>query len=99
MDEGVDPTQMCQSLVAKVAQSKQLRAVAEPGVLALFEEWLEELEREVIDVVASRPNADPIEVARELGLNENGALFLVAKLTREGKVTPSPPGGRTRPRR
>jgi hypothetical protein len=41
MDEGVDPTKMCQSLVDKVFQSKQLRTVAEPDILALFEDWLE----------------------------------------------------------
>jgi hypothetical protein len=44
MGEGVDPTQMCQSLVDKVAQSKQLMAIADPDLLVLFEDWLEELE-------------------------------------------------------
>ncbi len=31
-----------------MAQSKQLMAVAHPEVLTLFENWLEELEEEVI---------------------------------------------------
>jgi hypothetical protein len=44
MGEGVDPTQMCQSLVDKVAQSKQLMAITDPEILVLFEDWLEELE-------------------------------------------------------
>jgi hypothetical protein len=44
MGEGVDPTQMCQSLVDKVAQSEQLLAIADPDLLVLFEDWLEELE-------------------------------------------------------
>jgi hypothetical protein len=30
MGEGVDPTQMCQSLVNKVARSEQLLAIADP---------------------------------------------------------------------
>ena len=47
MGEGVDPTQMCQSLVDKVAQSEQLLAIADPELLVLFEDWLEELEAEV----------------------------------------------------
>ena len=53
MDEGVDPKQMCQSLVNKVAQSEQLAAVAEPEILILFEDWLEELEKEVIEKVTT----------------------------------------------
>jgi len=36
MDEGIDPTKMCQSLVEKIAQSRQLSAVAAPEVLVLF---------------------------------------------------------------
>ena len=58
MGEGVDPTQMCQSLVDKVAQSKQLTAITDPEILVLFEDWLEELEHEVVALAASRPNAD-----------------------------------------
>jgi len=51
MGEGVDPTQMCQSLVDKVAQSKQLMAITDPEILVLFEDWLEELEGEVVSRV------------------------------------------------
>ena len=39
---------MCQKLVDRVAQSKQLLAVADPELLVLFEDWLDELEAEVI---------------------------------------------------
>jgi len=44
MDEGVDPTAMCRSLVEKISQSEQLRSVTDPQILVLFEDWLEELE-------------------------------------------------------
>jgi len=86
MDEGVDPTHMCQSLVSKVAQSKQLRAVTEPDILVLFEDWLDELEMEVVGQIKSHPKADPLKLTRELGLSENGASFMISKLKREGKL-------------
>lgn len=86
MDEGVDPTKMCQSLVDKVAQSKQLMAVAHPEVLTLFENWLEELEEEVTRCVA-KTGHDPIRIAEETGLSRSGAAFLLAKLARDGRVT------------
>ena len=86
MDEGVDPTIMCQSLVGKVAQSKQLSAVADPEVLVLFENWLEELESEVIAFIKKTNSSDPTDLAEELGLSRSGADFLVTKLKREGKI-------------
>ena len=82
MDEGVDPTSMCQSLVHKVAQSKQLMAVADPDILILFESWLEELEEEVLDFLKANQDAAPRELAENLGISESGASFLLAKLTK-----------------
>ena len=86
MDEGVDPTHMCQSLVHKVAQSKQLQAVADPEILPLFEDWFEELENEVLSFVKDNPSIEPIDLAEGLGLSRSGANFLYTKLQREGKL-------------
>ena len=92
MDEGVDPTKMCQSLVDKVAQSRQLLAVAHPETLTLFENWLEELEDEVIRHAASQ-ELDPVLLAEVTGLSRSGASFLLAKLTREGRLPKPDEGG------
>jgi len=86
MDEGVDPKDMCQSLVNKVAQSEQLKAVADPDVLVLFEDWLEELEREVVSLAAETESIDSEVVVEKLGVSRAGASFLIAKLKREGKL-------------
>lgn len=86
MDEGVDPTKMCQTLVDKVAQSKQLRAVTEPAILALFENWLDELEEEVIGSVRQNPGVEPLDLAEKLGLSKSGATFLITKLQGEKKI-------------
>lgn len=83
MDEGVDPTSMCQSLVHKVAQSKQLMAVADPDILILFESWLDELEEEVEFFLQSNKDATAQDLATNLGISVSGAAFLLAKLTKE----------------
>ena len=85
MGEGVDPTHMCQSLVQKVAQSKQLMAVTDPAILVLFENWLDELEEELMGYLKNNPKAEPVDIASSLGLSKSGAEFLLAKLAREGK--------------
>ena len=77
---------MCQSLVDKVAQSKQLMAVADPDILVLFESWLEELEEEVMTQIRLKPDVDPMDLAETLGLSKSGASFLIAKLQREKKI-------------
>jgi hypothetical protein len=86
MGEGVDPTQMCQSLVDKVAQSRQLSAITDPDLLLLFEDWFEELEQEVLDLFKSQGPLDQIQLAEKLGLSMRGATFLISKLRREKKL-------------
>lgn len=86
MDEGVDPTAMCRSLVEKISQSEQLRSVADPEILVLFEDWLEELENETVAVFKRRSSVTPADLSRELGMSESGAMFLITKLKRDGKL-------------
>jgi len=86
MGEGVDPTQMCQRLVDKVAQSKQLMAITDPELLVLFEDWFEELEEEIISLVNRHGPLNAVELAEKLGLSQRGATFLLSKLEREGKL-------------
>ena len=78
---------MCQKLVDRVAQSKQLMAVADPGLLVLFEDWLDELEQEVIAFFTQQRAVDPESLALNLGLSRRGATFLISKLQREGKLS------------
>ncbi len=77
---------MCQKLVDRVAQSKQLMAVADPELLVLFEDWLDELEAEVISLAQKQGGLDPQDLAAKLGLSQRGATFLISKLGREGKL-------------
>lgn len=77
---------MCQSLVDKVTRSQQLLAKADPELLVLFEDWLEEMEEEVIALVRETASLDVAAVARKLGLSPAGAAFLLAKLQEEGRV-------------
>ena len=84
MGEGVDPTQMCQSLVDKIARSEQLMAIADPDVLVLFEDWLEELEAEAAVLLKNHGPLTDQTLADKLGLSRRGAKFLLSKLVRKG---------------
>jgi hypothetical protein len=86
MGEGVDPTQMCQRLVDKVAQSKQLLAITDPDLLVLFEDWFEELEEEIISLASRSGPLDAEKLAEKTGVSLRGATFLLSKLKREGKL-------------
>ena len=78
---------MCQRLVDRVAQSRQLMAVADPDLLVLFEDWLDELELEVISLFKKQGTLNPADLADKLGLSQRGATFLLSILLREGNLS------------
>lgn len=70
----------------KFTQSEQIRSVADPEILVLFEDWLEELENETVAIIKRRGSLAPADLSEELGLSESGAMFLITKLKRDGKI-------------
>jgi len=72
--------------VEKISQSDQLRSVTDPEILILFEDWLEELENEAVTVIERKGSVSPKDLSKELGLSESGAMFLITKLRRDGKI-------------
>jgi len=87
MGEGVDPTKMCQSLMDKMHRNQQLVAEADPNLLILFEDWLEALEEEVVSQARESGSLSPQELARKLGLSQEGGAFLLSKLRKEGRLS------------
>lgn len=77
---------MCQRLMDKIAQSKQLMAITDPDLLVLFEDWFEELEEEVISLAGKHGPLNARELSGKLGISQRGATFLLSKLGREGKL-------------
>ena len=57
--EGIDPVRMCRGLMDKMEESEQLKAESDPGILVLFQDWLERLEEEAIGTVERTGSTDP----------------------------------------
>ena len=57
-------------------------AIADPDLLVLFEDWLEELEAEAQALIKTQGPLDEKSLADKLGLSRRGATFLLSKLER-----------------
>ncbi len=86
MGEGVDPTQMCRSLVNKVARFEQLKVFADPEILVLFEDWLEDLVEETVALIRETGLRDSARLAEKLRISRSGVELLLGKLQREGRL-------------
>lgn len=86
MVEGIDPLRMCRTLMDKMEESRHLQSEADPGILVLFQDWLEKLEEEACEVIRRIGSLNPIRLADELSLSESGAVFLLRRLRKKGRL-------------
>jgi hypothetical protein len=84
--EGIDPSRMCKTLMDKVADSEQLSSTADPGLLILFEDWLERLEEEIIELSRREGLTGASSVSRKLGLPKRTCELLIDRLKMKGKL-------------
>jgi len=86
MDEGVDPTSMCERLVLSMKQEAEIQTLAPPGIRLLFEDWMGQLENEVVTFLKGKKDRNPEVLAKEFKISVEGADFLMKKLGKEGRI-------------
>ena len=78
--------EMCRQMTQAVQQTNENAAYATPELRDLFNDWLEQVENEVLVFLSKKDNASVEELSKELGITEQSAIFLLSKLTRQGKL-------------
>ena len=86
MGEGFNPMEMCRGMVGSVTKSAEMASYATPELRALFEEWLGQIEAEILVYLEGRETVGPEEVAEKFKLSKESGIFLISRLAREGKI-------------
>ncbi len=86
MDEGVDPKDMCRRMVTALDEHAELESLANPEIRALFEDWMEELEGEILNYQQEKKQLKPEDLIHHFRISRQGADFLLEKLKKDGKI-------------
>ena len=82
MGEGFNPMEMCKCMIDSVTKSADMATYATPELRTLFEEWLAQLDAEVLEFLKGRETASPEDVAAHFKFSKDSAVFLLSKLAR-----------------
>lgn len=82
----MNPIEMSKEVMSAISHSYELATYSTPELRALFNDWLSEIENEVIEFLKDRQRVDPDEVAEHLRIERESAIFILSKLAREGKI-------------
>ena len=83
---GFNPMEMCQKMMANMGKSSELATYATPEIRALFEEWVEQIENEILDYIKANHNTDPDIIAKQFKLSKSSVDFFITKLSQKGKI-------------
>jgi hypothetical protein len=82
----VNPVEMSKEVISAVSHSYELATYSTPELRGLFNDWMGEIEREILGFLGNRKKVDPGEVASHFKLKRESAIFILGKLAREGKI-------------
>lgn len=77
---------MSKEVISVASHSYELATYSTPELRGLFNDWLREIENEMITFLKDRGNVDPEEIASKFRLKQESVIFMLGKLAGEGKV-------------
>jgi hypothetical protein len=86
MDEGVDPKNLSRQMVTTMDEYAQIESLSNPEIRSLFIDWMEELEKEILDFYKKGKADAPDKLAGQFGISRKSADFLIKKMKQEGKI-------------
>ena len=86
MSGGFNPQEMCHQMTSAVTQAAELGSYATPEVRALFNDWVGEVEKEIIAFVKANKQVSPATIAEQLRISEESAIFFISRLAEHKKV-------------
>ncbi len=80
------PEEMCRSMMGHDLKTEELEKSAPPELRALFDDWLLQLEEEIIAFAKGRDGVTAEQVVDEFKISKKSATFLLGRLAKKGKI-------------
>ncbi len=85
--ESGGPMQMCKDMTSSIKKTASMAAFSTPELHALFSEWLQSKEKDVLDTVAKPGRHDLAGIAKALKLTQQSTAYLLARMAAEETLT------------
>ena len=85
-NKNFSPQEMCENMTKSVEKTAKLAGQANEEVQMLFEEWAEQVEKELLEVLQKNEEFNVKKVAESLKVSEETVLYFLSRLIRDRKV-------------
>ena len=83
---GFNPIEMCGKMMSFMQENRKLSTLATPEVQGLFEDWVEQIEEEIMGFVKDKKDIDADQVAKQFKISRDSAYYFLTQLAKKGKI-------------
>ncbi len=84
--KGFMPMDMCGEMISSIRQSHRIATMATPEVQALFEDWVEQIEQEMLNYLKGKDSTEIKDIAEHFKISKDSAYYFLTKLAQKGKI-------------
>ena len=85
-----NPMDMCKKMMAGMGQNRNAETFATAEIQALFEEWAQQMDAEVLGLVESGKELKIDDMAAQLKISRESLIHFLTRLARQGKIDLKP---------
>ncbi len=85
-NEGESPMDMCKEMIQSIKQSKEITAIVTPEINSMFEEWVGQVNEEILGHLKNKKSLNIKAIAEHLKISVESAIYFVAKLAQIKKI-------------
>ncbi len=86
-DSSSGPMDMCRKMMSTISQSSDIATFATPEVRQMFEEWVQQVDEEILALVKENNLISPEQVAEKLKISKDSAIYFLSRLAQKGKIS------------
>jgi hypothetical protein len=80
------PMDMCNEMMSTIRQSHRVATLATPEVQGLFEDWVEQIEQEILDYLKDKDTVEINDLTSKFKISKDSAYYFLTKLAQKEKL-------------
>ena len=80
------PWDMCREMISSIQQSHRISTLATPEVQGLFEDWVEQIEQEMLGYLKEKDSVGIKDLASHFKISKDSAYYFLTKLAQKGEI-------------
>jgi predicted transcriptional regulator len=80
------PWDMCKKMMSKMAASNSREADTTPEMRQLFDEWIAQIEEEIMDFIGQSESIDVHKISEHFKLSDDSVASVLTRLAQKGKI-------------